>query len=229
MLMQDPSLMQSGLGIYNEAMKNDRSLINADAKFRQQQELADQAARNARIAAGIKGGSLSVDPEGAVLPSKQSGKAMEIKQSALDVTNRLLKNIEGVKANRGGVSTMLPNIFDSSVNAEADLETLGSLLTTENLDLLKGVLSDTDMRVLKDIGAGGIKGADDQVLNNLLTIQQKLSGQLGLPNPPAPPPIPGGPVSNDPLAGARDAIARGAPRDAVLKRLQENGIDPAGL
>lgn len=33
----------------------------------------------------------------------------------------------------------------------------------------------------------------------------------------------------DPLAQARDAIARGAPRDAVIRRLQENGIDPSGL
>jgi hypothetical protein len=33
----------------------------------------------------------------------------------------------------------------------------------------------------------------------------------------------------DPLAAARDAIAKGAPREAVLKRLQENGINPAGL
>jgi hypothetical protein len=28
---------------------------------------------------------------------------------------------------------------------------------------------------------------------------------------------------------ARDAIARGAPRDAVIKRLREHGIDPSGL
>jgi hypothetical protein len=33
----------------------------------------------------------------------------------------------------------------------------------------------------------------------------------------------------DPLAAARAAVAKGAPRDAVIKRLQENGIDPAGL
>ncbi len=31
------------------------------------------------------------------------------------------------------------------------------------------------------------------------------------------------------LAQARDAIAKGAPRDAVIKRLRESGIDPAGL
>lgn len=33
----------------------------------------------------------------------------------------------------------------------------------------------------------------------------------------------------DPLSAARDAIAKGAPRDAVIQRLQQNGIDPSGL
>lgn len=37
------------------------------------------------------------------------------------------------------------------------------------------------------------------------------------------------PTSADPLQQARDAIARGAPRDAVLKRLAENGISAEGL
>src|ERR1043166_1268012 len=31
------------------------------------------------------------------------------------------------------------------------------------------------------------------------------------------------------LVQGRDAIARGAPRDAVIKRLREHGIDPSGL
>lgn len=35
--------------------------------------------------------------------------------------------------------------------------------------------------------------------------------------------------SNDALSAARDAIARGAPRDKVIQRLQENGIDAGGL
>lgn len=37
------------------------------------------------------------------------------------------------------------------------------------------------------------------------------------------------PQAADPLAAARDAIAKGAPRDAVIQRLQQNGIDPSGL
>jgi hypothetical protein len=37
------------------------------------------------------------------------------------------------------------------------------------------------------------------------------------------------PTGGDPLAAARDAIKKGAPRDAVIKRLKENGIDTSGL
>lgn len=43
-------------------------------------------------------------------------------------------------------------------------------------------------------------------------------------------PAGGAPKNNDAaLQQARDAIAKGAPKDAVIKRLQENGIDPGGL
>jgi hypothetical protein len=37
------------------------------------------------------------------------------------------------------------------------------------------------------------------------------------------------PAGGDPLAAARDAIRKGAPRDAVIKRLKDNGIDTSGL
>lgn len=35
--------------------------------------------------------------------------------------------------------------------------------------------------------------------------------------------------ARDPLSSARDAIAKGAPREAVISRLRASGIDPAGL
>ncbi len=37
------------------------------------------------------------------------------------------------------------------------------------------------------------------------------------------------PRQGDPLEDARAAIAKGAPRDKVIERLRQNGIDPAGL
>lgn len=226
MLAQDPSMLAAGLGLITDANKTDRAQILADAQFQQRKELAAEAARNTRINAGIKAGSMGVDSAGNVTEPVGGGpqqKAMDVKTSAYEVANRLLGNAEGVRANRGGVSTLFPNLSDSSVNAAADLETLASLLTTENLGLLKGVLSDTDMKVLKDIGAGGLKGADEQVLSNLRSIRDKLATQTGNPmgDLPAMPP--------DPLASARDAIAKGADPEAVKRRLQENGIATDGL
>jgi hypothetical protein len=78
--------------------------------------------------------------------------------------------------------------------------------------------------------------AHDWAINHGLTeeqIQQRgqtqaASGKTLSPVPATIVPQRAAPVS-DPLAAARDAISRGAPRDAVLKRLQDNGINPAGL
>jgi len=182
MLAQDPSMMAAGLGLITDANKTERAQILADSQFLQKQQLADEAAKNARIAAGIKAGTMGVDEQGnptALTGGTPNQRAMDVKTSAYEVADRLLKNEAGVKANRGGISTLFPNISDSAINAEGDLETLASLLTTENLGLLKGVLSDTDMKVLKDIGAGGLKGADKQVLDNLRAIRDKLGNQIG--------------------------------------------------
>lgn len=55
-----------------------------------------------------------------------------------------------------------------------------------------------------------------------------ISGPAASPTQTAPAPQASTP-QGDPLAAARDAIAKGAPRDAVIKRLQDNGIDPTGL
>jgi len=52
-LMQDPSMLATGLGLYTDATKTDRAQILADAK-----------AREARITAGIRGGALGVDADG---------------------------------------------------------------------------------------------------------------------------------------------------------------------
>ena len=61
---------------------------------------------------------------------------------------------------------------------------------------------------------------------------QSLRGNRGQPGAPAPaaatPPASAG-AQGDPLAQAREAIARGAPREAVIQRLRQNGVDPGGL
>ena len=46
---------------------------------------------------------------------------------------------------------------------------------------------------------------------------------------PAPTAAPAAPPPADPIQQARDAIAKGADRGAVIQRLKQNGINPAGL
>jgi len=121
----------------------------------------------------------------------QFNRGLDVKQKALEATYRLVGNpsakagtpeaagnVSGVKANRGGLSAIFPNIGNAAVDAEADLSTLTNLLTTENLGLLKGVLSDTDMKVLASIGAGEIQGSDEKTLGAIRRMQTALSGKV---------------------------------------------------
>jgi len=118
-------------------------------------------------------------------------RGLDVKQKALEATYRLVGNpnapegsaeragnVSGVRANRGGISTLIPNFGNAAVDAEADLTTLSNLLTTENLGLLKGVLSDTDMKVLASIGSGEIQGSDKKTMGAIRRMRQALSGKV---------------------------------------------------
>lgn len=118
-------------------------------------------------------------------------RGLDVKQKALEATYRLVGNptakadtpeaqgnISGVRANRGGISTLFPNVSNSAVDAEADLTTLSNLLTTENLGLLKGVLSDTDMKVLASIGSGELQGSDQKAIGAIMRMRTALSGKV---------------------------------------------------
>jgi len=145
----------------------------------------------------IQGGNIELTPAQQAEEDRKLREAedmfnrgLDVKQKALEATYRLVGkpnpetgeleggNIEGVRANRGGFSQMLPNFSNAAVDAEADLTTLENLLTTENLGLLKGVLSDTDMKVLASIGSGEIQGSDKKALGAIRRMQQALSGKV---------------------------------------------------
>ena len=170
----------------------------------------------------LAGGSKGLTPDQqreADLKTRESqdqfNRGLEVKQKALDAVNRLLANPAGVRANRGGISTRFPNVSDTAINGEADLTTLTNLLTTENLGLLKGVLSDTDMKVLASIGAGELAGSDEKVLGALDRMQKALTGKVaaaqqfkGQPGmPPLMSEIDGGEPIIDPMQAAKVGMA----------------------
>jgi hypothetical protein len=69
------------------------------------------------------------------------------------------------------------------------------------------------------------KAGDIAAYGRALAMFRAAGAPLATPTGPAHlmPPVP------DMITEARDAIARGAPRDAVISRLREHGIDPSGL
>ena len=179
----------------NLAFKRESLLSNEALRREQMQQARDMARANL----AIRGDALAdrrVDLlDKANLKNREAedqfNRGLDVKQKALEATNRLvgdpsakagtpeaLGNIKGLRANRGGFSTIFPNVKNASVDAEADLTTLSNLLTTENLGLLKGVLSDTDMKVLASIGSGEIQGSDKKSIAAIRRMQTALGSKL---------------------------------------------------
>lgn len=76
-------------------------------------------------------------------------------------------------------------------------------------------------KTVKDYWSKGTNAASDRVMS--------ASSAGTTPAPQAVPTAPQGAPANPVIAAAQAALAKGAPRAAVLKRLQDNGIDPGGL
>lgn len=78
-----------------------------------------------------------------------------------------------------------------------------------------------------------VYGSDYQLPENLVTKENFQPGMFLKDNPrtetASAPAAQSAPVQLGPLDEARDAIRRGAPRDAVVQRLQQMKIDPSGL
>jgi Phage tail lysozyme len=80
----------------------------------------------------------------------------------------------------------------------------------------------------------GVEQLQRQITRELASIRSMdprtpLNPNAPTPEPGAGAPTGGGGAATSPLDQARAAIKRGAPRDAVIKRLQEQGIDATGL
>lgn len=111
--------------------------------------------------------------------AKQEEKAQLIKGKVLDLVNELLENESGVRS-QFGLDGAIPFNFSSSArNAAAALEDLTNLLTVENLGLMSGVLSESDMKVIQSVGASGLSGTDERVLKTLNEMKASLESRNG--------------------------------------------------
>ena len=107
----------------------------------------------------------------------KAGKAEEVKTKTRQLVSELLGNIDGIKAVAGGFDEMTPTFFDSSKDAEAAMDDLKNLLTVENLKLMTGVLSESDIAILRSVGSSGLSGSQDRIIETLQKIDQAVGGQ----------------------------------------------------
>ena len=107
-----------------------------------------------------KGMQWAIDKEGKRLavpiPTQPSEKALAQKQLTLELVNRLLQNKDGVKSVYGAVDRLTPNLLTSTRNAETDINALRAITTLENLSLLKGSMSDNDIKFIQNASTGAL-------------------------------------------------------------------------
>lgn len=103
---------------------------------------------------------------------------MDVIDKAKQATGRLIENQSGLEAISGSIGSLTPNLSDSAYNAETDMQFLKDLLTTENLGLLKGVLSDSDLKMLASVAAGEFKGSDEKVVAAIKKADAALGSKL---------------------------------------------------
>ena len=118
---------------------------------------------------------------------KQKADKEEAKEFASDtyeIAERLF-NSDGLDAAVGTVDVLFPTFGEDAIDFENDLEFLVSRLTKENLGIMKGVLSDNDIRMLRNIGAGELtlKGSEQRMRNGLMRVMNKLAVASGRPVP----------------------------------------------
>jgi hypothetical protein len=186
-LQQDAAQFEKKLGLerakFNlEAARNAQGeavtkVPSADGKidllFKGNAPLNDGLEKGLQWGVDDKGNRIAVPI--ATMPNE---KASQTKELTLNIVNRLLKNEDGVRAIYGVGSELTPNLFDSTREAETDIKQLTDLLTVENLDLIKGVISDTDMGVLRSVGGGGLAKTttEEGAIRALKDVQKSLIG-----------------------------------------------------
>jgi len=114
----------------------------------------------------------------------ENDKAIDFASDTYDIAQRLLDS-SGLEDAVGTVQGRLPSFDSNTVDFENDLEFLTSRLTKENLGIMKGVLSDNDIRILTNIGAGELKlvGSEDRMRQGLKRVMNKLAKASKRPIP----------------------------------------------
>jgi len=99
------------------------------------------------------GNPIAIAPQkSSVDESKEEVKRVETATDAVSVIQRMFANSKGLNEAIGNIQGRIPGVFKSNEARafDQDFQTLTGLLTLENMGIMKGVLSDSDIKILKD-------------------------------------------------------------------------------
>lgn len=85
-----------------------------------------------------------------------------------DITKRMLANESGLSGATGPVSSRLPSFRQGTVDFEADFNELGNLLTMQNLGRMTGVLSNSDLLIIRNAASGLAQGGSEERMKTYL-------------------------------------------------------------
>lgn len=119
---------------------------------------------------------------------KQAQGKVEMAAETKRLIDEILLDKDAVRAAVGPISSQLPTYRGSTSEAESKIRRLGSIATAENLNLMSGVLSNTDIQILKDIAGGqyDLSRDDEMFIRDLERIQLKLNQSMFNQNSPRP-------------------------------------------
>jgi len=71
---------------------------------------------------------------------------------------------------------------DNESEIIADIEEAGNILTADNLDIMSGVLSETDIRIIANLAGGALnrKRGEEAFIKDVTNLRAKMAGELGL-------------------------------------------------
>lgn len=221
--------------------------LSPDAKIAEQVR-QEALKKKLRVEAGLEKGDGGGVASGTDTPTREMTTAQknELARGEAAVIS-LMKELDGFEklVEEGGAganpySAYAGKVTQSRRNLQLQLKELFNLgvLNGPDLELMDSLIPDP-MLDLNPIGGGGvnipinIKERSREMLAQLrgqinTMIEAKREAFAGVKSTGrAAAPVAAG--NSDVLDEAREAIANGAPRDAVIQRLREMGIDPAGL
>lgn len=130
----------------------------------------------------------------------------------LNVTDKILKTPMGVVGSAAGpISSRIPTLSQKTADFEALIETAGNLITMSNMGSMKGVLSDSDLKVLRgSVQNLSLSQSPETLMSNVKEVQRitlksrrALAQKYGIP---------------DSVPDTPAATPSGANIDALLKK-----------